>query len=148
MKFYFFNKIIFVILFVTILSNISCKLGSVNFSCDIGENAKLGISYLQPLAEAMENYKTDNNKYPKYFNDLVPKYISEIPTISLTLPETPEWKIIRDERLGSSMSNISDNGGYFDIRFSPTDERICLLGGRNNICEYTSDTKRWGCFQH
>jgi len=105
---------------------------------------------MQSLIVALEEYKTENGRYPQYFNELIPKYIQRIPMVGneRIVPGSPVYDHLIDEKLGDSFSTISDDGSYFSIKFPPKDNRICLLGGRNNICEYTSETKKWDCYQH
>ncbi len=104
---------------------------------------------MQPFVEAMEKYKADNGRYPKYGTDLIPKYIDKVPTIAdenEAFDET-KVKILRNDKISGDKANFADDGSYFSLKFNPKDDRICLAG-RNNICEYTSDKKQWGCFQH
>lgn len=97
----------------------------------------------------MERYKVANGRYPQYGTDLIPEYIDKIPTIASKNEAFDEMKInvLRNDKLGGDKARFADDGSYFSIEFIPTDDRICLMG-RNNICEYTSETKKWGCYQH
>jgi hypothetical protein len=130
---------------------ISCEAEKIQISCGISEVSKVGINHLQPLADAMEKYKSDNNRYPESFEELLPKYISKIPIIATGKEEsidTLKFDVLINEKLFPGLKIIENDGSYFKLEFIPTDNRICLLGGRNNICEYTSEKKQWGCYQH
>jgi hypothetical protein len=97
----------------------------------------------------MEEYKKDNGRYPEYGTDLIPKYLNKVPVLASNDESYDESKVdvLRNERLGSDKAIFEKDGSNFSLSFYPTDDRFCLTG-RNNICEYTSDTKKWGCYQH
>jgi hypothetical protein len=142
------NFVFFVVL-TAILMLTACGSRDFHFQCGISDVSKLGINHLQPFVEAMEKYKTDKGHYPKYGTDLVPGYIDKVPTLASENETFDETKInvLRNDKLGSDKSRFADDGSYFSIEFLPKDDRFCLMG-KNNICEYTSDTKKWGCYQH
>ncbi len=127
----------------------SCGGKKIQTTCEISEAAQIGIDHLQPLIDAMEQYKKDNGKYPVGI-DLAPKYIDKVPIISSGGEEyydKSKFNILKHDKLGASSGVNSDDGSYFNIEFTTKDERICLLGGRNNICEYSSDSPSWNCHQ-
>lgn len=143
-------KIISFLIIVGAVFTIACQK-TVKVSCEISEISRIGIDHFQPLVYAMEKYKTDNGNYPpKDISLLIPKYIDKIPLIPYSKDGIDENKFntLRNERIESGSATVDENGRSFSITFYPKDERICLLGGRNNICEYTSDKKQWGCYQH
>ena len=135
---------------VTIVCSVisSCSR-KVQIVCGISEVSQMGIDFVQPTIVAMERYKEDNGEYPKDIFNLVPKYIDKIPIVLHSKEDVDESKynILIHEKLRGGVPRIEDDAGYFSIEFIPTDDRICLTG-RNNICEYRSDTKQWGCYQH
>ena len=142
------NIYIHLIVVVTLVTS-SCGTKTVSLTCSISQTSQKAINHMQPLVDALEKYKADNGQYPQYFNDLVPKYTQRIPMIGneKMTPGSPVYDHLVDEKLGSSTANIADDRNSFYIEFTTVDDRICLLGGRNNICEYTSETKQWNCYQ-
>jgi hypothetical protein len=123
--------------------------GKFQFVCGVSDVSQIGINHLQPLVVAMEEYKKDNGRYPEYGTDLIPKYLNKVPVLASNDESYDESKVdvLRNERLGSDKAIFEKDGSNFSLSFYPTDDRFCLTG-RNNICEYTSDTKKWGCYQH
>lgn len=145
------KDIIFTILiFLIILPLISCGGKEIHLTCGISEVSQTGINHIQPFIDAMEKYKKDRGNYPAQETDLIPSYISKIPMIvrhdSEEFDKT-KYNILQTDKIEESGPFIEKDGSSFFIRLYPKDERICFLG-RNNVCEYTSETKRWGCYQH
>jgi hypothetical protein len=140
-------KIFLFFCFITIL-NSSCGGKSVQLSCGLSEASQLGINHLQPFVDAMEKYKVDEGKYPKNGLELIPKYLDKVPVIAIggMVLYDPQVDVLKTDKISSY--NASFDGDSFSIEFYPKDDRICLLGGRNNVCEYTSNTKKWGCYLH
>lgn len=140
------RKAISIIVLVLYIS--SCQ--RVNIKCEISETAQIGINHFQPLIDAMEKYKDDNGNYPTpKTNNFVPQYIEKIPILNCSGSQSgilPIHNVLEDKRLCSSPNAFKEDGSYFKIQFYVKDDRICLLGGRNNICEYTSETKKWKCY--
>ena len=137
-----------VILISASLTN-SCGGRKFQFVCGISEVSQIGINHLQPLVDAMEQYKKDNGRYPVGI-DIAPRYIDKIPIISSggeQYYDESHFNVLKHEKLSGGIGVSSDDGSYFSLKFTPIDDRICLMG-RNNICEYRSDTKQWGCYQH
>jgi hypothetical protein len=136
-----------ILIFIFIIS--CCGTKRVVLTCDISQDSQKAINHMQPLINALEKYKTENGKYPQYFNDLVPKYTENVPMIGneKMTPGSPIFDHLVNEKLGNSTANITDNESKYYIEFTTIDDRICLLGGRNNICEYSSDKPFWNCHQ-
>ena len=96
----------------------------------------------------MEKYKDDTGRYPENVTDLIPRYIEKISIINFSSEgfDQTKYDVLQSEKLQASGPFINDNGNYFSIRLLPKDDRICLLGGKNNICEYTSQNEKMGLF--
>ncbi len=139
----------FILTLFFIFSTISCKEKNAELTCNVSQYSQKAISHLQPLIVALEKYKMENGRYPPYFNDLVPKYTQKIPMIGneKITPGSPIFNHLVDKKLGDSLANIADDGNSYYIYFTTKDDRICLLGGRNNICEYSSENPVWNCHQ-
>ncbi len=121
----------------------------IQLKCGISAASQIGIDHLQPLIDAMEQYKKDNGKYPANFN-LVPKYIDKIPIIisgDESSYDQSKFNILKNGQLGGSSRVSSEDGSYFSMQFLTKDDRTCLLGGENNMCEYSSDKPFWNCQQ-
>ena len=127
----------------------SCGAKEVHFSCGISEVTQTGINHLKSLVDAMEKYKNDKGKYPEQVIDLIPSYIDKIPVVTHYADgfDNSKFDVLQSDELQASGPLIGTGGSYFVLRLYPKDDRICLFG-RNNICEYTSETGRWGCYQH
>lgn len=126
---------------------VSCSK-KIHISCGISEASQIGINHLQPLVDAMEKYKTDNGKYPVEV-DISPKYIDKIPIISSgddVQYDESKFNVLKNKELRGAIGTNSPDGNYFSLRFTTDDDRICLTG-KANICEYTSKTKQWICYQ-
>jgi hypothetical protein len=140
-----------IILLLLIILNNSCTLRPIHLTCGISETAQIGINHLQPFVDAMEKYKADNGRYPaKPWEDLIPKYIDKIPILNCTVSDAgmlPIHKVLENKKICESLGALEKDGSYFRFAFTTTDDRICLLGGRNNICEYSSDRPFWNCHQ-
>lgn len=127
----------------------SCTTNEAHFSCGIGSVSQEGINHLQPLIEAMENYKKDNGSYPASYTDLIPKYLTRVPVInSGGVEEIDETKffVLKSDSIYRDVGVLAKDGTYFKLVFIPKDDRTCLFG-RNNICEYSSNDPRWDCHQ-
>jgi hypothetical protein len=143
------TKVLIFICFVTIINN-SCGNENVHFSCGFSEASQIGINHLQPFVDAMEKYKIDVGKYPQNGLELIPKYLSKVPTIAIKgmILDDIRVDVLKTDKIDSYKTSFADDGRSFSIEFFPKDDRTCLLGGRNNVCEYRSETKQWGCYQH
>ena len=144
-KYQFIIKLLLVVVFLS-----GCNGKKIQINCEISEASRIGMRHLQPLIDAMEQYKNDTGKYPVRV-DLAPKYIDKIPVIISEGEEyydKSKFRVLKRENLGRSSGISSEDGSYYSVEFLTTDDQICLLGGRNNICEYTSQTKQWSCYQH
>lgn len=132
-----------------IFSTASCEKRNFYLSCNISEISQIGINHFQPFIEAMEKYKIDKGKYPNTGTDLIPDYLDKIPVIAIRgmVLDDPRVKVLKNDKITNYKAFFADGGAYFSVSFYPEDDRICLTG-RNNICEYTSETKQWGCYQH
>ena len=98
----------------------------------------------------MEKYKGDNGSYPKNALELVPNYIDKIPIIinaDENLDDEAKYNILKLDKLRGGVPWTADDGNYFEIKFYSEDDRTCLLGGRNNLCEYSSRNPSWNCHQ-
>ena len=142
-------KPLLIICFLAFVNN-SCGGKSLHFTCGFSEVSQTGINHLQPFIDAMEKYKVDNGKYPKLGTQLIPQYLDKIPVISSekNVFDESQVKVLRNDKIWKDEATLAEDGSYFSLRFYPRDDRICLFGGRNNICEYTSESKQWGCYQH
>ena len=146
-----FKRTIFLITIICLacLFSTSCNR-RIYFVCGIGEVAQTGINHFQPLIDALEKYKTDHGKYPTEDTvDFVPKYIDRIPVLDCTGTKPgilTTDNVLKDKRLCGGIGKSSDDENNFSIKFYPEDNRICLMG-RNNICEYSSESKKWSCYQ-
>jgi hypothetical protein len=143
------HQLILMLSLIFVLFLTSCGGKKIQMTCGISEVSQVGINHLQPLINAMELYKKDTGKYPIGV-DLAPKYIDKIPVIISGGEEyydKSKFNILKHENLGGSSGINSDDGSYYSIEFLTQDDRFCLLGGRNNICEYTSDRSFWNCHQ-
>ena len=121
----------------------------INFTCGISETSQTAISHIQPVIEAMEKYKNDTGRYPKNALDLIPNYIDKVPIIihkREVLDNTNKYNVLVREELRGGVPWITESGDYFEIKFYSIDNRTCLMG-RNNICEYSSESKKWSCYQ-
>lgn len=77
----------------------------------------------QSIVVALTNYKSAKGRYPEQLADLVPAYLSDIPTTSMGLIAHPEF-----------FYNTDETGGEFELVFPcPTWMR----------CEYSSDKGMW-----
>lgn len=126
---------------------VSCSK-KIHISCGISEASQIGINHLQPLVDAMEKYKTDNGKYPAEVA-ISPKYIDKIPIISSgddVQYDESKFNVLKNKELHGAIGTSGQDGNYFSLRFTTDDDRICLIG-KANICEYTSETKQWRCYQ-
>lgn len=87
----------------------------------VGEKAEKGYAASAPVITALESYKLDHGSYPVTLPDLVPDYLSTVPT--------------KNEDLEFSYSSTGD-----DYQFS-----FYYLGPGMNACTYTPTTKDWKC---
>jgi hypothetical protein len=140
------RSLFFIVVFPLLLS--ACG-NQVYFSCRVSEVSQLGIDHINPVVDALERYKNDSGKYPKNALDLVPQYIDKIPIIinsNENLDDESKYNSLVNEKIRGGAPWIADGGDYFEIKFYSKDDRICLAGGKNNFCEYTSETKKWNCY--
>lgn len=111
------KKLLF--LWIAILTLTACKLFTVD-PPGVGEKAERGYTVCDPVIAALEQYKTDNGKYPELLEELLPNYLSEIPT------------------------EVNDE----PISYAITDESYSLafhyIGPGMNTCAYTPENK-WKC---
>jgi len=104
---------------ITILFLTACKLFTVE-PPGVGEKSERGYAACAPMIKALEQYRADKGEYPKTLTELVPKYISEVPTEVNNEP----------------------------ISYTKTDESFSLsfhyVGPGTNTCTFTPKDK-WHC---
>jgi hypothetical protein len=144
------KTLLFILLAFMIVNSSSCTSQKVKFVCGLSETSQIGINHLQPLVDVMERYKIDYGTYPTpNTKDLIPKYIDKIPILNCSGSVAgilPIHNVLENEKLCEAQNTFAEDGSYFSIKFFVSDDRICLTGGKNNYCEYTSDTKKWSCY--
>lgn len=86
----------------------------------VGEKADRGYAASEPVIAALEQYKADNGVYPEKLAELVPDYLSTVPT--------------KDDVLDFSYSRTEDS---FVFSFH-------YIGPGMNTCTYTPEEK-WQC---
>ena len=108
------------ILLIAILAVMACKTLSVDEAPGVGEKAELGYAVCDPIIAAVEQYKIDKGAYPETLEELVPDYLSEVPTEVNNQP----------------------------ISYTKTDSSFSLafhyIGPGMNTCSYTPENK-WKC---
>ena len=108
------------LLLITIPFLITCSVFAGVDPPGVGEKAERGYTVCDPVIAALEQYKTDNGKYPELLEELLPNYLSEIPT------------------------EVNDE----PISYAITDESYSLafhyIGPGMNTCAYTPENK-WKC---
>lgn len=67
------------LLFVAILALTACKLFTVD-PPGVGEKAELGYAVCDPIISALDQYKADKGEYPESLDELLPDYLSSVPT--------------------------------------------------------------------
>ena len=87
----------------------------------VGEKAEKGYAVSQPVIAALESFKADRGSYPQSLTELVPDYLTIVPT------KTDEL----------DFSYTSTGGSY---RFS-----FHYIGPGMNTCTYASDAQGWEC---
>lgn len=108
-----------IISFVFLANNCGEKAGE-------GEVAKQGYAAAQPVIEALEKYRQENQTYPDSWIKLVPKYIKELP------------KDGNDLRYSYSF-NQSKN--IYTLEFNYDGSGVVGIAE----CTYYSNTKAWSC---
>ena len=89
--------------------------------------ARIGFKLYTPIADALENYKTDHGSYPESLDVLIPLYLEKIP--EHTDPNRPTKALYKKNFEG------------FTLNFR--------YGGPGiNNCEYNSKSKTWKCEGH
>ncbi len=86
----------------------------------VGDKAERGYALSEPVIAALEEYKTENGVYPQTLAELVPEYISAVPT--------------KDEVLDFSYISTGDS---FSFSFH-------YIGPGMNTCTYTPE-EQWQC---
>ena len=118
--------------FVPIFALLAAVLLACNFSRSIdifptdeppgvGEKAEQGYALSAPVIAALELYRANHGSYPEKLAELVPDYLSEVPTRTTAL----------------EFSYSSDGAGY---RLS-----FHYIGPGMNTCTYTPEKKSWDC---
>jgi len=109
----------FLLLCIAILALTACKLFTVD-PPGVGEKAEHGYATLEPLIKTLEQYQADTSAYPESLEELVPDYISSIPT------------------------EVNDQPIYY----KKVDESFILsfhyIGPGMNTCSYTPEDQ-WQC---
>jgi hypothetical protein len=116
-----FGKLILILIlsFAFVANNCGEKVGE-------GETAKRGYAAAQPIIEALEKYRQDNQKYPDSWIKLVPQYIKELPKDG--------------DGLRFNYSYIDDKNTY-TLGFSYDGSGVIGI----TECKYYSTTKSWSC---
>jgi hypothetical protein len=86
----------------------------------VGEKSERGYAVCDPVIKALEQYQADKGEYPETLTELVPQYLSEVPT------------------------EVNDE----PISYTKTDESFSLsfryAGPGMNTCTFTPEDK-WHC---
>jgi len=112
-----FKKIHF--LLIVVLALMACKLFTVD-PPGVGEKAELGYAVCDPIIAAVEQYKINKGVYPETLEELVPDYLSEVPTE------------VNDQPISYTKTDSS-----FSLAFH-------YIGPGMNTCTYTPENK-WKC---
>ena len=86
----------------------------------VGEKAERGYAVSEPVIAALEAFKADEGVYPEILAELVPDYLTTVPT--------------KDEVMDFSYSTTGDS-----FKFS-----FHYIGPGMNTCSYTPEEK-WQC---
>lgn len=86
----------------------------------VGEKAERGYAVSEPVIAALEQYKADTGVYPETLAELIPDYLSAVPT--------------KNDVLDFSYSR-TDDGFAFSFHY---------IGPGMNTCTYTPEEK-WQC---
>lgn len=106
-------------LLIVVLALMACKLFTVD-PPGVGEKAELGYAVCDPIVNALEQYKTDKGTYPEAIEELLPEYLSEIPT------------------------EVNDQPIYYKIVEGSFTLSFHYVGPGMNTCTYTPEDK-WHC---
>lgn len=87
----------------------------------VGEKAEKGYALSAPVIAGLEEYKADHGSYPEKLDQLIPDYLSSVPTKTAEL----------------EFSYFSDGKSY---RFS-----FHYIGPGMNTCDYAPEAKEWKC---
>ncbi len=109
----------FSFLFITCLTLAACSLFTPE-PPGVGEKAERGYAALDPIIKALEQYHTDKGAYPESLEELVPYYITSIPTQ------------VNDESIFYTKS-----GESYSLAFH-------YIGPGMNTCTYTPEDN-WQC---
>ncbi len=90
------------------------------------ETAKRGFALSQPVIEALEKYRQDNQNYPQSIPQLTPKYLKE------TLKDSNELNFTY---------NFNEQKKSYQLEFSYSEAGSVGI----SECSYYSDTKAWSC---
>ena len=66
-------------LFIATLLLVACNLFAVE-PPGVGEKSERGYAICDPVIKVLEQYRTDKGEYPETLTELVPEYLSEVPT--------------------------------------------------------------------
>jgi hypothetical protein len=87
----------------------------------VGEKAEKGYAASEPVIAALESYKADHGAYPEDLIELVPGYLTIVPT--------------KTDELDFSYSS-ADGSYHFSFHY---------IGPGMNTCSYTPEEKEWKC---
>jgi hypothetical protein len=107
------------IIFISMIS-ISCSALPTEEPPGVGEKAERGYAITEPVIAALEQYKADKGSYPAALAELVPDYLSAVPT--------------KNDILDFSYSSTGDSFSY----------SFHYIGPGMNTCTYTPEEK-WRC---
>jgi hypothetical protein len=103
-----------------LLALTACNLFTVDEPPGVGEKAEIGYAALAPIIKALEQHRTDTGTYPASLDELVPDYLSEIPT------------------------EVNDQPIYYKIVEGSFTLSFHYVGPGMNTCTYTPEDK-WHC---
>ena len=114
------TRLVFIMLALFAANTTACSSLSTDEPPGVGEKAEQGYAISEPVIAALEQFKTDKGFYPDALAELVPEYLSAVPT--------------KDEVLDFSYTRTDDS---FAFSFH-------YLGPGMNTCTYTPEEK-WRC---
>jgi hypothetical protein len=75
------KSLIFLFIAVVILASLpACSARATEEPPGVGEKAERGYAVSEPVIAALEQYKADKGFYPETLAELVPEYLSVVPT--------------------------------------------------------------------
>ena len=106
-------------LFIAILLLVACNLFTVE-PPGVGEKSERGYAVCDPVIKALEQYQADKGEYPETLAELVPEYLSEVPT---EVNDEPIYYAKTDESFSLSFHYVGP--GMNTCKFTPEDKWQC-----------------------